>query len=86
MEGKRLIAAALGTALAAGCASNTDLTRHDGAITGAKQGAGMAFALGASVMDDNRPQSFGAGVAVTLVTLPVFALVGATTGALSVRK
>lgn len=73
-------------ALASGCASGTDLTRHDGAITGAKQGAGVAFALGGSVMDENRPNSFAVGVTVTLVTLPVFALVGAATGALSVRK
>ena len=86
MDRKRFIAAALSTALAGGCASTTDLTRHDGAITGAKQGAGMAFALGGSVMEDNGPHSFATGVAVTLVTLPVLALVGAATGALSVRK
>jgi hypothetical protein len=72
-------------ALVSGCATATDVTRSDGAFSGAKQGAGLALALGGGVMDETR-EGFATGAAIALVTLPVFALIGAATRALSVRK
>ena len=68
--------------LASGCATTHDHTRHEGARSGALQGAGYSVQFGGEMAKEDP----GAGLLFTLVTFPVFALVGAATGALSARK
>lgn len=68
--------------LASGCATTQDHTRHEGARSGALQGAGYGVQFGGELAKEDP----GAGILFTLVTFPVFALVGAATGALSAKK
>lgn len=95
MDQKRFttfLALGLSIALIAGCASTDDVTRREGAMTGAAQGAQLAIEWGTNVATDEHDgiadalTNVALGFAVALVAMPVFALVGSVTGALSVTK